>query len=255
MTTTVSLRGVTLGEGRPKVIIPLTGTTRAELRTQTEALSGNPLDIIEWRVDFFEDALDADAVVEIAGALRRTVGNVPVLATFRTADEGGEKTIAPEAYADLNIALVRSGAVDAVDVEFFLDEAQGRRVQDAAAERGVKVVLSSHDFEATPPAGELVSRLRAMQARGGDVLKVAVMPRDAGDVLALLQATHEFTSGEAERPVIAIAMGGLGVVSRMAGGVFGSAATFGSVGRCASAPGQVPADALVRIVRLVHGAV
>jgi 3-dehydroquinate dehydratase-1 len=38
-----------------------------------------------------------------------------------------------------------------------------------------------------------------------------------------------------------MAMGGLGAVSRLCGGVFGSALTF-AVGAAASAPGQVPID-------------
>ena len=42
----------------------------------------------------------------------------------------------------------------------------------------------------------------------------------------------------ADRPIVTMSMGGLGVVSRLAGQVFGSAATFGMVGT-ASAPGQV----------------
>ena len=43
----------------------------------------------------------------------------------------------------------------------------------------------------------------------------------------------------AKVPLITMSMGALGMVSRVSGQVFGSAATFGSAGT-ASAPGQVP---------------
>ena len=36
---------------------------------------------------------------------KRQLGNIPILMTFRTSKEGGEKAIEPEAYAKLNRAL------------------------------------------------------------------------------------------------------------------------------------------------------
>ena len=54
----VQLRGVTLGEGRAKVIVPVTGTTVEELVSQTTTLAGVEFDIIEWRVDFLDNFLD-----------------------------------------------------------------------------------------------------------------------------------------------------------------------------------------------------
>ena len=49
-----------------------------------------------------------------------------------------------------------------------------------------------------------------------------------------------------------MAMGALGVISRLGGGVFGSAVTFGTAGR-ASAPGQTDAAELKRALELIHG--
>jgi 3-dehydroquinate dehydratase-1 len=112
------------------------------------------------------------------------------------------------------------------------------------------VVASQHDFDGTPAQDELVHRLLRMAEAGADVLKIAVMPDDAGDVLALLGATRD-ASLRTDRPLITMAMGPLGVASRVAGGVFGSAATFGTVGR-ASAPGQVAIEPLRAALDLLH---
>jgi 3-dehydroquinate dehydratase-1 len=50
-----------------------------------------------------------------------------------------------------------------------------------------------------------------------------------------------------------MSMGGLGVVSRLAGETYGSCLSFGSVGT-ASAPGQIDAGALMSVLSLVHSA-
>jgi 3-dehydroquinate dehydratase I len=48
-----------------------------------------------------------------------------------------------------------------------------------------------------------------------------------------------------------MSMGGIGLVSRLAGEVFGSAATFGA-GDQVSAPGQIPVPELRRALETLH---
>jgi 3-dehydroquinate dehydratase-1 len=79
------------------------------------------------------------------------------------------------------------------------------------------------------------------------------MPASPEDVLTLLGATADYASRPDARPAITMAMGPLGVVSRLAGETFGSALTFGTVG-AASAPGQVDAGALRAALEVVHAA-
>lgn len=246
----VTLKDVVLGEGRVKVIVPITGRTEEELVAQASELARHALDLVEWRVDFFERAHEVDAVLAAAARVADALGGRPVLFTFRTAAEGGERSIDPDAYAALNLALVDAGLVDAVDVELAFDGAAGDAVLRGAHARGVAVVGSAHEFQATPSADEIVGRLVAMQCRGFDVAKMAVMPADAGDVLTLLQATWTMATRHPETPVITMAMAGRGLVTRLAGQVFGSCATFATVGR-PSAPGQVPVEQLQPILALV----
>ena len=80
---------------------------------------------------------------------------------------------------------------------------------------------------------------------GADVAKIAVMPQSMDDVLALLAAT-ERASRNVDIPLVSMAMGPLGAVTRAAGWIFGSAMTF-AVGASSSAPGQMP----IEDVRLV----
>lgn len=86
-----------------------------------------------------------------------------------------------------------------------------------------------------------------------DILKIAVMPQSTRDVLTLLSATDEMSRCYADRPIITMSMAAAGVISRLCGEVFGSAMTFGAVGKV-SAPGQIPVDQLNNALTILHNA-
>ena len=175
---TAALGGVVLGEGRTKVIVPVTAETFDEIKEQIASIaklggqtaSGawNGVDVVEWRMDFLAPSIDVLSALETLAGFT----DLPVLATFRTADEGG-KAIEASAYRDLLLAVARSGKVSAIDVEAFRDESTVREVIDGAHEAGVAVLASYHDFHATPTAEEIIARFEAMDAAGADVLKLA----------------------------------------------------------------------------------
>ena len=75
---------------------------------------------------------------------------------------------------------------------------------------------------------------------GADVAKIAVMPQSREDVMTLMEVTME-ADHSLDIPVVTMSMGRLGVLSRLAGTLTGSAMTFASVGE-ASAPGQIPIE-------------
>ena len=60
------------------------------------------LDVVEWRVDWFEGVFDFAQVEDVLKDLRPALGETPILFTFRTSKEGGEKAIEADAYAELN---------------------------------------------------------------------------------------------------------------------------------------------------------
>lgn len=73
----------------------------------------------EWRADFYEHVFERAAIMETLFGLREILGEIPLLFTFRTRAEGGEKEIAAPQYAALNRAVAESGLADAVDVEIM----------------------------------------------------------------------------------------------------------------------------------------
>lgn len=247
----VEVRGVRIGEGIPKICVPIVGKTRNEILAAAESFESVKKDVVEWRVDWFDGVFDFAQVEAVMKELRRVLGNTPILFTFRTANEGGEKAIEPAAYAELNKRAAATGLIDLVDVEAFTGDEVVRDIIESAHESGVVVVASNHDFEKTPEKDEIVRRLRKMQELDADIPKIAVMPQSRKDVLTLLSATEEMASEYADRPIITMSMSATGLISRLCGECFGSALTFGAVGK-ASAPGQMNASDLSEILDLIH---
>lgn len=247
----VVVRNVKIGEGIPKICVPIVGVTREEILAAGARIREIGADVAEWRADWYEDVFHLERTRETAGLLRQTLGDLPLLFTFRTSKEGGEKAMETEAYVRLNQEMAESGSVDLVDAELFTGDEEVRQIVKTAHQCGVKVIASNHDFHKTPDKEELLKRLCKMQELGADIPKIAVMPQNKKDVLTLLAATEEMTSVYADRPVITMSMAGTGVLSRLCGEVFGSALTFGAAGK-ASAPGQMAVEDLKTALELLH---
>ncbi|MFJ7724950.1 type I 3-dehydroquinate dehydratase [Neobacillus sp. NPDC097160] len=251
MIKTITVRGLTIGEGAPKICVPMVGETLLELKAEAAHLKTLDLDLVEWRVDFFEHVENIGKVKEAAEEIRAILADIPLIFTFRSVKEGGEKEISGEYYIELNKLVAETELVDFIDIELFNDEKEVRTLIEIAHGYGVYVILSNHDFENTPSKEEIVSRLRKAQELGGDLPKMAVMPTCAADVLTLLDATNTMNEQYADRPIITMSMGGKGVISRLAGELFGSALTFGAANKT-SAPGQVNVLELRRVLKLLH---
>ncbi len=247
----VIVKHVVIGEGAPKVCVPLVGRTTEQLQEEARFLQTSDLDVVEWRVDFFEHVHHIERVRAALLEIRAYLPSVPLIFTFRTKREGGETDIAIDDYVLLNQSLAASGQVDMIDVELFSGDEHVRAIVDKAHQHHVPVIISNHDFAATPPKEEIITRLRKAQELGGDLLKLAAMPQSPADVLALMDATYTMKEQYATRPLITMSMAGHGVISRLAGELFGSALTFGAAKR-ASAPGQIPVSELRNVLNLLH---
>lgn len=248
---TVQLRNLTIGEGATKVIVPIVAATTEAIVAKAESLREIPLHAVEWRIDFFEDVFVPERVSETLTKLRIALGETPLLFTFRTKKEGGEKEIGMAEYTALNLLAAKSGCVDAVDVEIFSGDDVVRENIKNIHNAGLVVVGSNHDFDKTPDEDDLIYRLRKMQDLGADIPKIAVMPKCKKDVLTLLSATEQMYTKYADRPIITMSMSATGVISRICGEVFGSAMTFGAMGQV-SAPGQIPVEQLNMVLEIIH---
>ena len=251
---TVMMGKQEIGAGMPKVIVPIVAKDAAGIEAKGKELTAYTMDVVEWRVDFYEDVFDIEKTVETGKKLRAALGDTPILFTFRTKKEGGEKEIDMDTYTALNKAMAESGYVDAIDVEIFSGDDVVKTNIDNIHAAGKVVVGSNHDFFKTPDKDDLICRLKKMQDMGADIPKIAVMPQSIADVLTLQAATDEFAHEIADRPIITMSMGPKGVITRIAGELFGSSMTFGAVGQV-SAPGQIPVEKLQAAMAILHDAI
>ena len=222
-----------LGRGMPKICAPLVEKDYESLIHQAASFTEQPVDIAEWRADWFDSILEPDTLDQVLPGLESALKDIPLLFTFRTQREGGHLSAPLPAYRSLAEHAICSGHVHLVDLELFSGDDMIRETIDLAHRHQVSVILSNHDFAATPKEEEILRRLHHMEDLGADIAKIAVMPQSAGDVLTLLS------------------MKGTGLISRLSGEVFGSCLTFGSV-KEASAPGQIEVGKLKEFLTAIH---
>ena len=232
---TIKVRNLEIGTGMPKICVPIVGKTVPEILENAKSAVQAKADVVEWRVDWYEDVFSFECVEHVLRKLCEITGEIPLLFTFRTLQEGGEQAIDAAAYRELNEKAARTKMADLIDAEL------------SAGEKTVKsLIKTAHTFGV-----KVVARLQKMQELGADLPKIAVMPQCRKDVLTLLAATEEMAGTYADRPIITMSMAKDGVISRLCGEVFGSALTFGAAGQT-SAPGQIEVEKLRGVLEIFH---
>ena len=247
---TVTVKNLVIGQGMPKICIPITGKNRAEIEQDLEIIRSMKPDLAEWRVDCYEVGKNGETIWEMLRTISDKLGEIPLLFTFRTRQEGGEQEILYEDYVKLLEKAAKTGLADLMDVEVFFQPEKTKALIKSLQESGVFVVASNHHFQRTPDAGELQERMRYMDECGADILKMAVMPQGSLDLCPVLEATIQMHQ-ECEKPIVTMSMGASGVLSRIWGEFTGSCITF-AAGRQASAPGQIKADEMRSVLEKLH---
>lgn len=194
-------------------------------------LSGRGADLIEMRLDLFDK--DIDATLSFVEHVRNRTG-LPLIGTVRESERIGTDRLA---VFERLLPLV-----DAVDIEIDA----GIRDQVVTKADGKTVIISEHDFEKTPSTARLEALAREAVEAGASIVKIAAMPRSPGDVVRMLR----FCS-DTPHPMVAIAMGELGTISRVLAPLFGSLFSYAFLGDSV-APGQLSLDKLAEEFRLYY---
>lgn len=254
----IEIKGRVIGQGLPKVCVPLVGKTEEEIMRQADrvcqSVNDCEIDMVEFRGDYFDGLDDIPRLLALLQRLQEklTESDKILLFTIRSESEGGEKlAFTTPGIHEINEAVIESAIPDMVDVELFSGAEDIQKLVTLAHQKGVYIIMSNHDFHTTPEADVMLNRLRSMQDMGADIAKIAVMPNDEMQLLRLLAVTNTMYEKYAEIPLITISMGRLGVLSRLCGQIFGSAVTFAALDQ-ASAPGQIPVDELNTMLKWVN---
>ena len=225
----LKVKDLTLQPGRPKVVVPVIGTSPEEIIKECEAAREQlPCDMIEWRADYYLSAIDdlgeklkeKDIYLEMIKLLddiNYIAAGMPVIFTVRRKGQGGMVDINKAQNDSIRELVAQSELVDFIDVELF-DE------NDSFDEYDIKSQIN-------------VNIIKTMNNLGADVCKLAAMANSREDAENLLKATALLTRNGIG-PVVTIAMGEWGRSTRVAAGRYGSCMTF-AAGSSQSAPGQI----------------
>ena len=253
MENLLCIKGKIIGKGKPLVCVPVMESSKEEILRETRRLEEAHTEMIEWRVDAFENVESPNAIREILNEMKHIIKESILVYTFRSKNQGGCKALSAADIYDIHQVAAESDVVDFIDVEYF--EAKNPQKEIARLqEMGVYVIASHHDFEQTPDPEVIRMLLEQIRESGADVVKLAVMPQNMWDVLHLLEETARFHENHPDHPLITMSMGAKGGISRVAGEFFGSCVTFGAGGQ-ASAPGQLPVKQLEEILHILHQSV
>ena len=186
------------------------------------------VDLLEMRIDCYQQPIDR--VVAYLDEVR-TKTAFPMIGTVRENDY--TKADRPTIFKAI------MPFVDGIDIEL------GTPINDEviAHAAGKTVIVSEHDFEATPNEAGLGSMVERALKQGAHIVKIATMANSRDDVVRLLQFIHS-----RQEPMVAIAMGTLGALSRVIAPLFGSLYTYGYLTKPV-APGQLSVAELVEETR------
>lgn len=250
---TARMGGVVLGKGMPKICVPVMGKTIEELAQAAQKAKEAQADIIELRIDSLSAMPDSETALAACAAVRGQAPGTALLFTMRTARDGGAGSRDAAAYEALLGSVMESGLCDGVDCELSVGREAFACLAKRAKAAGVTLVGSSHEFGEIGDMQRAADWLLEQQELGADVCKAAVMTRTHARALeaALMFAR---VKEKLEIPMIGIAMGPAGVITRIGCACMGSCLTFGTAGE-ASAPGQIDARALRRALEIMQGAI
>ncbi|MBM3289584.1 MAG: type I 3-dehydroquinate dehydratase [Candidatus Hydrogenedentes bacterium] len=223
-------------DGAPRIAVPFRDGNSATSIAGAVRLG---MDIAELRIDQFADRETRHVLAEI-----EKFRAVPVLATIRSAAEGGAWADGDDARLALYRAVLPH--VAAVDVELSSAPILPQVIAEAHA-LGKPVVVSFHDFARTPPRDTLDGIARDARCAGADIVKIAAMCAAPDDVRALAS----FTIEHAREGVVVIGMGAGGVATRVLFPALGSLFTFAAYGE-GTAPGQLQLAEMAAIFKQLH---
>jgi len=208
------------------VCVSLAGEMR-DVLARMEHAKTRGADLVELRLDLIP-AFDLSVLVQNRP--------LPVIVTHRPKREGG-RYVGSEDERVLVLQKAIDLGVEYVDVE--CDSAHLLRRNNST-----KIIVSHHDFQGTP---QTLRRLyEELAGVGGDIVKLATTARKIEDNLRIFDLLRS-----AERPVVALAMGEAGQVSRILAGRFGAYLTYAALDdETGVASGQLSLDDMLHLYRV-----
>lgn len=207
--------------------------------SQAQTLASLPPDLdrqcdaVELRLDLL--GLPADKIRAVAASI-----SVPILLTARHPAEGGQGT--EDAAGRIALLEPLLDLASLIDIE-LRSVVEMKPLIDKARARGIPIVGSFHDFQATPGTEILVGAIAFAENAGIDTVKIATFVNSTDDLIRLVN----LVSAKRRLRLSVMGMGTWGRVSRLLLAKCGSLLNYGFLGD-SNAPGQWPAAQLKELL-------
>lgn len=241
----IYIRDKVFGGEKFLICVPLISKDLYSLSNDARNIYEKKPDVIEWRADFFQE-LDSRSIKLGLESIRGIIKNTPLIFTVRDYSEGGNKEVENQTKFDILKVAIRSNLVDLIDVELSKGNDFIENVKKLTRGADVKLIISYHNFSKTPDEDIILNKISKAIKSGADIPKIAVMSQSLEDTMTLLNTTLK-AKKIFDIPMISVAMGESGIISRIIGCNYGSDMTFAYLGQ-SSAPGQVKIDILKKIL-------
>ena len=223
----------------PRLFVSLAAPTLSAMEALAARVAGVPVGY-ELRLDYLQD------FTQFESQLHQMLAHLhfpQTIATCRLSAAGGMLRGTIDDQIRVLLAAVRAGC-QWVDVEIeTVEKAGASLLRDF---RPAKVIVSYHDFRKTPALGAKYRRLARLPVQ---VVKIATHARYLRDNLQIrrLLKAHRHRSPR----LVALAMGGPGIPSRILSLLWGSALTYAApLNHSPTAEGQIPAEVMRSVYRV-----
>lgn len=142
-------------------------------------------------------------------------------------------TVGIETQRQRLLTAIANGAAY-VDIEIEAPSSLKSEIVESAHAKGCKVIMSYHNYENTPDRATLLNIMSEMAIDEADVLKLATTALTTDDAARILSLYDN-----PSLPLVALAMGDLGKITRIAIPLLGGPFTFAAPPEAATAPGQL----------------
>ena len=216
---------------RPEICLSLACENMEQIRNEIKE-NRDYCGIVEWCVDAFDGAaeLTQEEFTEL-------------LSEVKALSKGKKLTVDYKGDIEVTNRILRwaMGIADMIDID--ADNPLVNKLVRRARRKSTKTIISHHDFETMPGRDEIATCFIRMEKTGGDILKIAAMANCEQDTYSILEGAAAYCQLKYHQPIVAIAMGEEGQVSRICAGDFGAVISY-ACGSKPTAPGQLSARKL-----------
>ena len=83
------VKNIVIGEGMPKICVPVVSNNHQDIITDLIRLQSLDIDLIELRIDYFNELLDHQKLTELFKAIASMAIKQGIILTYRSVPEGG----------------------------------------------------------------------------------------------------------------------------------------------------------------------